>query len=126
MEAQQVIQMKEMEKNNLKNEAQLDLNLKDQQAAAIQQCKIEIELESNQDKGKIALTNRNFEKYADDIKMQMHAEYEKRSEDMLAQNQRPLQSQALVESRKLEAHQQQKEYANWQESQRRSAAAMNM
>ena len=96
-----------MEKNNLKNEAQLALNRKDQQAAAIQQCKIEIELESNQDKDKIALVDRNFHKSTDDIKMRMHAEYERRSEDMLAQNQRlqtELQFQAPIESQKLETH----------------------
>ena len=50
-----------MESNNLKNEAQLAPNLKDHQAAAIHQRKIEIELESNQDKEKIALMSRQFQ-----------------------------------------------------------------
>ena len=58
----------------------------------------------------------NSQESIDDTKMQMHSAYEKRNEDMLAQNKRfqtELQSHALMENQKLEAHQQQqKEFVN--------------
>ena len=112
-EAQLVIQRKEQETMPLKSEAELALHHADQHAAAIAQRKIDLEFQSSQDEGTIAELNRKIHKSADEMRVEMQADFKKQDEEMMAN----IQSQAQLEM--------QKEYASLEEKQQINQVAMN-
>ena len=78
---------------SLKSEAELALRHADQHTAAIQQRKIYLELQNNQDKDTIAELNRKVHKSTDEMRVQMQADFKKQNEELMAN----IQSQAQLE-----------------------------